>query len=234
MLLELMSGGKKLFLLTATPINNSLLDLKNQIDLFAQRDDKFFSKAPIGINSLTGYFNKKEKELHKIAGATPDEISNDVTRDILGSEELFKNIIVQRSRSYVKQSIALENSTKKIEFPNREKPQVVPYSLKKIYGPLLAKVEKAFDSEKPLLRLPVYSLYDKDKKGNYLYYIGDVNDLDEMDIGRSMQVVALIRVLLLKRLESSVVAFRDTCENLLLKLISFVEKHPASASGYSP
>ncbi len=225
MLFDLMSGGKKLFLLTATPINNSLLDLKNQIDLFAQRDDKFFSKAPIGINSLTGYFNKKEKELHKIAGATPDEISNDVTRDILGSEELFKNIIVQRSRSYVKQSIALENSTKKIEFPNREKPQVVPYSLKKIYGPLLAKVEKAFDSDKPLLRLPVYSLYDKDKKGNYLYYIGDVNDLDEMDIGRSMQVVALIRVLLLKRLESSVVAFRDTCENLLLKLISFVEKH---------
>lgn len=230
MLFDLMSGGKKLFLLTATPINNSLLDLKNQIDLFAQRDDKFFSKAPIGINSLTGYFNKKEKELHKIAGATPDEISNDVTRDILGSEELFKNIIVQRSRSYVKQSIALENSTKKIEFPNREKPQVVPYSLKKIYGPLLAKVEKAFDSDKPLLRLPVYSLYDKDKKGNYLYYIGDVNDLDEMDIGRSMQVVALIRVLLLKRLESSVVAFRDTCENLLLKLISFVEKHDEDAA----
>jgi hypothetical protein len=225
MLFDLMSGGKKLFLLTATPINNSLLDLKNQIDLFAQRDDKFFSKAPIGINSLTGYFNKKEKELHKIAGATPDEISNDVTRDILGSEELFKNIIVQRSRSYVKASIVLENSTKKIKFPTRENPQVVPYSLEKIYGPLLAKVNKVFDSDKPLLRLPVYSLYDKDKKGNYLYYLGDVNDLDLMDIGRSMQVVALIRVLLLKRLESSVVAFRDTCENLLLKLISFVEKH---------
>jgi hypothetical protein len=225
MLFNLMSGGKKLFLLTATPINNSLLDLKNQIDLFAQRDDKFFSKAPIGINSLTGYFNKKEKELHQTTGITPEDISNEVTRDILGSEELFKNIIVQRSRAYVKQSIALENSERKIEFPIREKPQVVPYSLMKIYGPLLKKVEKAFDSEKPLLRLPVYSLYDKDKKGNYLYYIGDVNDLDELMIGRSLQVVALIRVLLLKRLESSVVAFRDTCENLLLKLYSFIEKH---------
>jgi superfamily II DNA/RNA helicase len=40
-----------------------------------------------------------------------------------------------------------------------------------------------------------------------------------------LQVVALIRVLLLKRLESSVVAFRDTCENLLLKLYSFIEQH---------
>ena len=223
MLFDLMSGGKKSFLLTATPINNSLIDLKNQIDLFAQRDDKYFIKAPIGINSLTGYFNKKEKELYKIAGA--DEITNEVTRDIIGSEELFKNIIVQRSRSYVKQSISLENSSRKIEFPTREKPYVVPYSLEKTYGSLLVKVERAFDSEKPLLRLPVYSLYDKDKKGNYLYFIGDVNDLDEMDIGRSLQVVALIRVLLLKRLESSVVAFRETCENLLLKLISFIEMH---------
>jgi hypothetical protein len=224
-LFDLMSGGKKLFLLTATPINNSLLDLKNQIDLFAQRDDKFFARAPIAVNSLMGYFKTKEKELHKIAGPIPDDISNDITRDILGSDELFRNLIVQRSRSYVKQSIELENSTRKIEFPRREPPKVVPYSLKKTYGTLLTKVEKAFDSEKPLLRLPVYSLYDKDKSGKYLYYIGDPNKLDEMDIGRSLQVVALIRVLLLKRLESSVVAFRETCENLLLKLISFVEKH---------
>jgi len=224
-LFDLMSGGKKLFLLTATPINNTLLDLKNQIDLFAQRDDKFFSRAPIAVNSLMGYFKTKEKELHKIAGPTPDDLSNDIARDILGSDELFRNLIVQRSRSYVKQSIELENSSRKIEFPRREPPKVVPYSLKKTYGPLLTKVEKAFDSEKPLLRLPVYSLYDKDKSGKYLYYIGDPNDLDEMDIGRSLQVVALIRVLLLKRLESSVVAFRETCENLLLKLISFVEKH---------
>ena len=226
-LFDLMSGGKKLFLLTATPINNSLLDLKNQIDLFAQRDDKYFSRAPIGVNSLTGYFITKEKELHKISGPTPDDISNEIARDVLGTDELFRNLIVQRSRSYVKQSIELENSTRKIEFPRREAPQVVPYSLKKVYGPLLNKVVKAFASEKPLLRLPVYSLYDKDKTGNYLYYIGDPNDLDEMDIGRSLQIVALIRILLLKRLESSVVAFRETCENLLLKLIDFVEKHDA-------
>lgn len=228
-LFDLMSGGKKLFLLTATPINNSLLDLKNQIDLFAQRDDRFFSKAPIGINSLVGFFNKKEKELFKIS-VGGDEIAAEASREIIGSEELFKNIIVQRSRAYVKRSIQLENSDRKIEFPIREIPQVAAYSLAKTYGGLLKKVEKAFDSEKPLLRLPVYSLYDKDKKGNYLYFIGDPETLDVMDVGRSLQIVALIRVLLLKRLESSVPAFKDTCENLLLKLVSFVEEHDGDAS----
>jgi len=228
-LFELMSGGKKLFLLTATPINNSLLDLKNQIDLFAQRNDKFFAKAPIGINSLTGFINKKEKELFKISNGA-DEIPIDVSREIIGSEELFKSIIVQRSRAYVKRSIQLENSDRKIEFPIREKPQVANYSLAKTYGGLLKKVEKAFDSEKPLLRLPVYSLYDKNKKGVYLYFIGDPDTLDVMDVGRSLQIVALIRVLFLKRLESSIAAFKDTCENLLLKLISFVEEHDNDAA----
>ena len=230
-LFSMMTGGKKLFLLTATPINNTLIDLKNQIDLFAQRDDKFFDKAPIGINSLTGFFNRKEKELFKITnGVTQDEVSGEATREILGSEELFKNIIVQRSRAYVKRSLALENSGRDIQFPTREAPQVANYSLKKVYGPLLTKVEKAFDSDKPLLRLPVYSLYDKDKKGNYLYFIGDESTLDPMDIGRNLQIVALIRVLLLKRLESSVVAFRETCENLLLKLVSFIEIHDDDAA----
>jgi ERCC4-related helicase len=229
-LLDLMSDGKKLYLLTATPVNNSLFDLKNQIDLFAQRDDRFFAKAPIGINSLSGFFIKKEKELfNSMMGSVQDEITAEETREIINSEELFKNIIVQRSRAYVKRSLALENSGRKIEFPTRDKPQVANYSLRKIYGALLDKVEKAFDSEKPLLRLPVYSLYDKDKKGNFIYFIGDVKTLDEMDVGRSLQIVALIRVLLLKRLESSVVAFRETCENLLLKLVSFIELHDEDA-----
>jgi len=222
-LYDLLAGGKKLFLLTATPINNSLIDLKNQIDLFAQRDDAFFSKPPIGINNLTSFFGNKEKELIKITSG--DEIPDDMTRDLLGSEQLFKNIIVQRSRAYVVKSLKLENRGDSVLFPDRADPQVANYSLKKIYGTLLTKVESAFDSDKPLLRLPVYSLYDKDKKGKFIYFIGDEKKLTPFQIGRSVQVVALIKVLLLKRLESSVVAFRDTCENLLLKLLSFIDTH---------
>jgi len=47
---------KQLFMLTATPINNSFLDLQHQIELFTQRVDAYINKtymkviqAPMGI-----------------------------------------------------------------------------------------------------------------------------------------------------------------------------------------
>ena len=40
-----------------------------------------------------------------------------------------------------------------------------------------------------------------------------------------MQVVGLIRTLLLKRFESSAVSFRASCEDLLFKLLYFVQLH---------
>ena len=47
---------KELFLLTATPINNRLMDLQRMIELFTQTENNFFSN--IGINSLKGHFRK--------------------------------------------------------------------------------------------------------------------------------------------------------------------------------
>jgi HKD family nuclease len=49
---------KKLILLTATPVNNSIFDLYNQIQLITRGRDDFFSSA--GIRSLGGYFQQVE------------------------------------------------------------------------------------------------------------------------------------------------------------------------------
>jgi superfamily II DNA/RNA helicase len=227
------NADKQVFMLTATPINNSLFDLKDQIDLFTGKDEKFFSDAPLGIHNLQGYFIRKERALRVASGMEDPNISDDKAREILNNDDLFRELVVQRSRNYVKGSLKLENSDRKVVFPEREDPQVVEYSLKKVYGGLLEKVEKAFDKKKPLLNLPVYSLYDKDlETGDFIYFTGNPDDDPDfaMKSGRQVQVVALIRVLLLKRLESSVVSFRETCQNLILKLYSFIEIHDERAS----
>ena len=49
--------------------------------------------------------------------------------------------------------------------------------------------------------------------------------MDDFERGRQMQVVGLIRTLLLKRFESSAVSFQASCEDLLLKLLYFVQIH---------
>ena len=53
-----MGNQKKMFMLTATPINNSFMDLQHLIELFTHRKDDYFAGAPLGIHSLSGHFKK--------------------------------------------------------------------------------------------------------------------------------------------------------------------------------
>ncbi len=211
-LISILKGNKQVYLLTATPINNSLFDLKHQIDLITNQDDSYFNQAPLSITSLRTHFNRMEDSIQEVI------IDSSKANEALLNDNLFRELVVQRSRAYVKKSTELLEGND-VFFPVRMPPQVVPYSLKKVYGRLLDMIKRAFNRKKPLFSLSVYSLYDEP------YYLGDLKDVDAMKIGRNIQVVALIRMLFLKRFESSVVAFKNSCEVLLFKLLQFVETH---------
>ncbi|MCL2114573.1 MAG: SNF2-related protein, partial [Streptococcaceae bacterium] len=106
---DIIGEGKKkqLFLLTATPINNSFLDLQHQIELFTQRNDNFFVIPPLGIHSLSGRIRTMESQLNKIAvtGEAPIEADQ-----ILKGENLVIELVVQRSRAFVKKSLSVEEA----------------------------------------------------------------------------------------------------------------------------
>lgn len=102
--------GKQLFLLTATPINNSLRDLQHMIELFSRREADYF-KNTLGIHSLAGHFRKMEKRLDDIVAAKSGAQSHvDIdtnqaeAEDVLVKDELFSKLVVQRSRGYVRES----------------------------------------------------------------------------------------------------------------------------------
>jgi superfamily II DNA or RNA helicase len=211
------TAGKQVFLLTATPVNNSLYDLMHLVEYFSRREPSYFSEAPLGIHTLRGHFRKMEDALEAlIDGKSAIELDTSTAEQVLSSDELFQALVVQRSRAYVRKSLANQGG-RAVAFPDRQPPQVASYSLAKTYGDLLNQLEEAFDAEKPLLRLGIYyPLY---------YYRRDGDDIDPFDEGRQRQIVGLIRTLLLKRFESSAVAFRSSCSDLLLKLLYFVELH---------
>jgi superfamily II DNA or RNA helicase len=215
--------GKQLFLLTATPVNNTLLDLVHQIELFSRQEKNYFKN--LGIHNLKSHFIKMERELKETISETKDtgevSIDENVARKILTGDDLFKAIVVQRSRSYVKES-QQKTEEDEVRFPVRESPRVVDYSLKKTYGKLLDHLKTAFNKDKPLLALAIYY--------PLAYYKGPDETIDPMKEGRQRQVVGLIRTLLLKRFESSRVAFEFSCEDLLLKLLTFVRKYDEKLS----
>ncbi|MCG3209817.1 MAG: RNA polymerase-associated protein RapA [Anaerolineae bacterium] len=216
--------GKEMFLLTATPVNNSLYDLMHMIELFSRRESGYFSGPPLGIHALRGHFRRMETALAELVSGNGNNVVDlDAVKaeDVLNQDDLFRALVVQRSRAYVRRSLAQQGG-RSIAFPERKDPQVADYSLKKTYGGLLDSLEKAFKKEKPLVSLPIYNPIN--------YEIGKDGERDPFQVGRQTQVVALIRTLLLKRFESSAKAFESSCEDLLLKLLQFARLHAPKAA----
>jgi superfamily II DNA or RNA helicase len=208
--------GKQLFLITATPVNNSLLDLQHMIELFSRRQPDYFKAAPLGIHSLPGHFRILENALEKVAGTAglDTELTMAEAEQVLAKDDLARALVVQRSRAYVRRS-QQQSGGAQVLFPRREPPQVAGYSLQKTYGALLEDLKRAFFRPgKPLLSLAIYYPLN--------YATEAVAVIDDFTRGRQQQVVGLIRTQLLKRFESSARAFEATCERLFLKLFAFV------------
>ena len=220
-LFDMMCQGpeKQMFMLTATPINNSFLDFQHLIELFTHRQDNYFAAAPLGIHSLQGHFKKMEA---KLSSSTNSGDILDSSDDIFRGDSLVNQLVVQRSRAYVKKSLT-EAEGASVLFSSRQPPIVANYSLKLSYGKLIDDFIQSFyrtdeETGRPItiLSLAVYSPYEDE------YYIGDPTKIDDMVSGRQAQIVNLIRQLLLKRFESSIAAFEETCIKIYIRLRKFL------------
>lgn len=223
--LQRLATGKQIFMLTATPVNNSLLDLMHLIEIWSGNGARL-KQAPLGIHSLRGHFRQLEKRIAVASGGAGDEpagVDEDVTdgeaHDIFASDPLVQNLVVQRSRAYVKESQKREAKGIPAQFPTREDPKVASYAYSPLQAKLLDQVDASFDKKKPLFSLAIYNPEEFRRKGQ--------GEAAEFDRGRLKQVVTLIRTGFLKRLESSTPAFDNSCQNLFVKLLAFVERNAA-------
>lgn len=213
--------GKDMFFLTATPINNRLTDFQHMAELFTRHERDYFAGGTLGIHSLPGYVRQLEKAIEKeiLGRDNVDELqldSSDITSR-LNTDPLFDALVVQRSRSYVKESMKREGDGD-VMFPEPREPTVAEYSVRQTYGKLLDMVSTAFQRHDPLFVLGIYN--------PYAYYQGDDEEaVPAMEKGRLKQVVALIRTNFLKRFESSAEAFKQSCWRLTIKLLAWMEMH---------
>ena len=205
LLMEL-AENKKLYLLTATPINNSLDDISHLINYFAQSNRRHF--ASIGMHDFRKYFRDIERQLEDETTEIADQVEED---DFLRQDPLLKHVLIQRSRKYIKD--AEQKSGIDILFPERVIEPTVDYSLRRVYRTLYDELQAAFDRHDPFLNLAIYNTVKYHKKPE--------RRIEQ----REKQVIGLIRTLVLKRLESSWRSFEATIENLLLKMADWLKKH---------
>ena len=205
LLMEL-ARNKKLYLLTATPINNSLDDIYHLINYFGQNQRTHFAK--IGVHDFRRHFRNIEKQFEDEDTEIAEQVEED---DFLRQDPLLKQVLIQRSRRYIKD--AEQKSGTDILFPERVIEPTVDYSLRRVYRTLYDELQAAFNRHDPFLNLAIYNTVKYHKKPE--------RRIEQ----REKQVIGLIRTLVLKRLESSWRAFEATIENLLLKMAEWLEKY---------
>jgi superfamily II DNA or RNA helicase len=177
---------KKIILLSATPINNDLYDLLSQIRLFTQAEPDYF--RDIGIGDLNLYFRRARQQMRREDASAGTVLFN-----------LLEEIVVRNTRPFIR--AAYPNATingKPVRFPDR-KLRTVKYSLGATYAGLYDEIVAAVDH----LSLAPYKLETYRKPETVL----DVLD-HEWEQGREQGFVGIFKTRFLKRLESSVEAFR--------------------------
>ena len=221
-------GGreKQMFFLTATPVNNGIHDFRHILELTTNGKDDYFANGTrnLGIHNLRAHFVQLERSLTHNPAALAETEASELFRmeDVLQKDAIFDELVVQRSRVYVKRSES-GAAGGDVVFPTREIPRLAPYKLKITYGRLLESVEQAFSRTKPLFALSIYY--------PLAYWKGpaDAPEMESFNAGRQAQVVSLVRTQFLKRFESSAHAFEQSCWRLLKKLLAWVEVHSESA-----
>src|SRR3989344_6142500 len=169
----------KILFMTATPINNSIWDLYSQILLLVGNDNTTFIKE--NIPDLFVHF----KEIDKRGNPA---LLND----------LLNEISIRRTRDYIKKEYP--NATvkgKKITFPER-KLETINYKLNQTYQGMYREIADII-SEK--LTMAYYNIL-RYKKENLQ------TQEEILALNRMMAIGGIFKTILLKRLESSIEAFR--------------------------
>lgn len=220
-MIEYGEKNKKIFFLTATPVNNSLFDILHLMEYFTRKQRTYFQK--LGISDTRSYFVKKERAVEMKmgvqAGVEDDEVlfpEFDIAEAerVLREDVLFRTLVIQRSREYAKQYFQRIGNGQ-ILFPVRDVPKVASYKLANVYRELFPKIKQSFSKETPFLELTLYNPEDKRKD----------RPIDPKTSNRERQVLGLIRATMLKRMESSYKAFEASCEDMLRNMARFLRYH---------
>lgn len=221
---EVMKKGvkTKVLMLSATPVNNKFLDLKNQLALaYEGRTDKIDEKIS-NKKSIDTILKNAQKIFNEWSKLPVEERTSEELLNRLNTNfdffKLLDSVTIARSRKHIEKYYNMDSIGK---FPTRLKPISINSELTNIEGFMSIK-EIAETLSK--LNMCVYAPFDyilpnKLTKYEDMYDIsvkGGQSSFRQADRERSLQI--LMRINFLKRLESSVDSFRITLNKVLLQI----------------
>jgi superfamily II DNA or RNA helicase len=200
--------GKRVILVTATPYNNTPKDILSLLKLFQPAKKSTIPNLP----DLEGFFSRLDQKLKNLDRQKDyDKYINTVkdnAREI--REKVLKYLMVRRTRTEIEKYFSTDITKQGLKFPRVEKPTPLFYELN--------------EKEDEIFNKTIELIAQKFKYARYmpmLYYQGEIDQLEQQsqrNMGRFM------KILLVKRLESSFFAFRNSVDRFLNSYKMFIKE----------
>lgn len=214
----------KLLMLSATPVNNKMNDIKNQIAFITE--DKDNALEEIGISSINHTLKNAQAIFNQWSKLDDNTRTGEKFVDMMDLDyfKLLDTLTIARSRKHIEKYYDLAEIG---EFPNRLDPinESSDIDIKKEF-PTLNEINNEIER----LNLSVFSpfLYILPQKREeyakkYDIAIGEGKSVFKQT-DREKSLIQLMRINLLKRMESSIHSFKLTIEKLLFKINKTLEK----------
>lgn len=193
--------GKRVILVTATPYNNTPKDILNQIKLFQNSRKSTIPNLP----NLESFFGQLEQRIIKLDRKKDSkkyiQTAKENAKEI--REQVLKYLMVRRTRKEIKTYFADDLKKQNLKFPEVETPEPVFYQLNKEENEIFDKtVELVTQKFKYARYMPM------------LYYQGEERP-NQLEIQSQKNMGRFMKILLVKRLESSFYAFKNTVNRFI-------------------
>jgi superfamily II DNA/RNA helicase len=188
--------GKRVILVSATPMNNTPRDILSQIKLFQNGKN---STIP-NVKNLEAFFSNLEKNLNGLDRKTDhDQYFKTVQSNAKAIRgHVLKYLMIRRTRTEIAKYYAEDLGLQGLKFPKVTDPQPLFYKFNKTENELF------FETIRLLTKDFTYARYKP-----LLYYKGEIEEQQKQS---QRNLAKFMKILLIKRLESSFHAFRLTLD----------------------
>jgi len=228
----------KVLMLSATPVNNHFTDLRNQLALAYEGDSQNLS-AKLGLStSVEEVFRQAQRVFNMWSKLPAEERTTNAILARLDFDffELLDAVTIARSRKHIQ---AFYDTSDIGAFPHRLPPESVHAPLTDVPGvPTFSEIFEQLSSLTLAIYAPLsYVFPSRREKYQRLYDPQGTGSMANLGhINREYGLQRLMTTNLLKRLESSVEAFRITLDKLAAALdgtLDTIANHATSVSGLS-
>ncbi len=203
----------KVLMLSATPVNNKLLDLRNQIELITEGDDAYLAETD-GIESVTQVTRAAQARFNEWSKLADEDRTTESFVAAVNADyfKLLDVLTIARSRKHITKYYGAASGT----FPARRQPLSFTAAIDSQgelppIGELNDMIAQLTFAQYQLL-----SYVRGDRRRTYEDRYGDSWGKDfDSQMHRTAAVANLMRVNVLKRMESSVNSFRITLARIL-------------------